>query len=260
MPDPSELLDCAVTAARTAGAHALDNYTRRTEVLQRARHDVKLVLDVECQQKAENEIRKRYPDHALLGEESPQDDAEHAPDQYHWVIDPIDGTVNFSHGFPYWCCSVAVRLNDNSVAGCVYSPILDCCYTAHVDTAALCNGAPIGVSVETDLAHAIVLTGTDKNESTLLPSCEIFKRITESVQRTRVIGSAALDICHVAAGQADGYFETGVFLWDVSAASLILQQAGGQGEILAHLERPHCISYVASNGRIHGNLKDLVTL
>ena len=130
-PTPQELLSCAVAAASAAGRHAYDNLSRRGSTLLNARHDVKLELDVECQRVAETVIRSRFPDHALLGEEDPEDRPEDlASGRLQWVIDPIDGTINFFHGLPHWCCSVAVRRGGDSLAGAVYAPVMDELYTA----------------------------------------------------------------------------------------------------------------------------------
>ena len=258
-PDLDSLLDCAITAAKRSGRHALDNATRRSEVIARAEHDVKLALDVECQEIAEREILSRYADHRFLGEESAADELLNAGSPYLWIVDPIDGTVNFSHAYPYWCCSVAVQHAGRVVAGCVYNPLGDEVYCATTNSPAQCNGTPIAVSQTMNLSRALVMTGTDKNENTDHPSGDVFLRITSAVQRPRVAGSAALDICRVACGQADAYFEAGVYLWDVAAAGLILRQAGGRTDVLRELPTPHCISYIASNGHLHDAFSSLVT-
>ena len=115
------LLECAVHAVRTAGKHALDNRGRRTEIVKRTPHDVKLRLDIECQQKAEAAIRARFPTHAILGEEDESTGGSPVSNpEYEWIIDPIDGTVNFSHGLRRWCCSIAVRQGETMLAGAVY--------------------------------------------------------------------------------------------------------------------------------------------
>jgi len=255
LPRLSELLICAIEATRFAGHHALANIRRRQEVVSRARHDVKLQLDVECQAEAESFIRRQYPHHVIMGEESQA--SPQAGNQLEWVIDPIDGTVNFSHGLPFWCCSIAVRHQGKSLAGAVYAPELDELYTASLEAPAQCNGRPIRVSSCNTLADAIVLTGMDKTNDPNIPPLELFRTIAAHTQKARILGSAALDMCHVAAGRAEAYFESGVYVWDVAAAGLICEQAGGQSELLRPLP-DHRIQFLSTNRLIHAPLKDLI--
>jgi myo-inositol-1(or 4)-monophosphatase len=256
----SQLLECAVAAARAGGGHALANMGRRAEALARLKHDVKLKLDVESQEKAESVIRARFPDHAILGEEDPYEARIPRNDSgCLWIIDPIDGTVNFSHGLPAWCCSVAVQRGQQVVAGAVFAPELNRLFTAAIGQPALCNGEPIHVSSTPTLAASIVCTGTGKNSETGMSPFQFFERIATAAQRPRITGCAALDICFVACGAADGYFESGVFLWDVAASGLIVQQAGGRAEPLEFFDAKR-LRFVASNGLIHEELKQLLTL
>ena len=252
------LLDCAVAAAHAAGNHALKHRDRRDEADETSPHDVKLRLDRECQDMAMQAIQSVYPYHAILGEEDTTD----APDsnsEYLWIIDPLDGTVNFSHGMPLWCCSVAVRRGHDVVAGAVYAPSLGELYTATADGPAMLNGSVLRPSSVTDLSRALVRTGVDRFTDTGFPSLEILNRIAAAVQRPRILGSAALDICNVARGEADGYFESGVFTWDVAAAGLILQRAGGQAEVVKRQgPHPHRVMFLASNGPLHEALRELV--
>jgi myo-inositol-1(or 4)-monophosphatase len=255
-----ELLMCAVAATQAAADHAMRNVSRRNEVAKRFKHDVKLQLDIECQAKAEEVVQFHFPSHAIIGEEdSAGAKKTNTKSDFTWIIDPIDGTVNFSHGLPFWCCSVAVRRNDEMQAGAVYSPALNELYTAFIDGPALCNGERLHVSKIAKAADSIVCTGLDKNISSHGTShYSTFEKMWEHVQRGRIIGCAALDICRVASGQADAYFESGVYIWDVAAAGLIVRQAGGKVEILE--QKPeYRLSFLATNGRIHREMKKLVT-
>lgn len=250
------LLKVAVTAARTAGRHAARNLARRQESILIAAHDVKLALDVECQTIAEHTILAAFPDHAILGEETAGATApDHSP--YVWIIDPIDGTVNFSHGLPFWCCSVAVQHKGRTVAGAVFAPALNELYTATRTGPALRNGKPIRVSGTARLESALVMTGLDQKLSRRMKRLALFKAIAESVRKARVMGAAALDACRVAAGQADAYFESGIYTWDVAAAGLVVERAGGRIETLAS-PGPHRLIFLASNGRIHQPMKRLI--
>jgi myo-inositol-1(or 4)-monophosphatase len=250
-------MECAIDAARTAGEYALRNNDRRRETVKIFQHDVKLKLDIECQEQAENVIRKTYPDHDILGEESTTH-ADSPPDGIQWIIDPIDGTVNFTHGLPIWCCSVAARLQDKVLAGAVYAPVLKELYSASADTPSTLNGRHIQVSGISDLAHAIVHTGIDRDPDRTGKPMAVFEKLAFKAQKARIMGSAAYDMCQVAAGHSEGYYETSIFLWDVAAAGLIVQQAGGNIEILARLKGAHHMAFMATNGRIHKQLKNLI--
>jgi myo-inositol-1(or 4)-monophosphatase len=249
-PSSQQLLDVAVAAARAAGDHARANLARRHEVFQRAAHDVKLQLDLECQAQTEAVIHQHFPAHAFLGEEGGDyiENAEHL-----WIVDPIDGTVNFSHGLPLWCASVAVRQAGRIVAGAVYAPMLQQLYTATAEGPALCNGQPLRVSTIRNLAEAVVLTGIFKEQPR---SLELFAALTRALQKVRIYGSAALDLCLLASGQAEGYFESKIYLWDIAAAGLIAERAGARVEVLERFDALSC-RLLASNGHLHAALKTI---
>ncbi len=254
---PQVCLEIAVTAARAAGGYARAQRHRRGEANQRLAHDVKLALDVECQGIVEAIIRERAPGHAILGEES-VGAAESGDDRTPlWIVDPIDGTVNFSHGLPFWCCSIGVRLGARSLAGAVYAPDTDELYTATCDGPALCNGAPLHVSSVAAVRDSLIMTGLDKQLDPRLPPFEIFRAISVRAQKARIIGSAALDLCHVAAGRADAYFEQGIYIWDIAAAALIVERAGGRAEQIGDMGHGR-LRFLASNGSIHEAVKDII--
>ncbi len=252
------LLACAVAAAKTAGNHAMRNVSRRHEIAKRFKHDVKLQLDLECQAKAEEVVRNNFPSHAIIGEEDVADAKKlNTGSDFTWIIDPIDGTVNFSHGLPFWCCSVAVQHNDETVAGAIYAPILNELYTASAGAPARCNGKRLQVSTIAKAADSIVCTGLDKNITRGRSNYAKFEKLWEHIQRGRIIGCAALDICRVASGQAEAYFESAVYIWDVAAAGLIVKQAGGKVEILEQ-KSGHRLSFIATNGLVHVEMKRLI--
>lgn len=254
----AQLLAAATDATRAATDHARANRARRHEVVQGFAHDVKLSLDTECQQIAIGRIRARFPDHAFLAEEQADANQADAPVAgFEWVIDPIDGTVNFSHGLPFWCCSIAVRLNGVTLAGAVHAADFGELYTATRSGPALCNGVPLAVSSVTQLSAAMVMTGLDQKVNPAGERFGVFRAIADSVQKTRIMGVAALDLCRVAAGQAEGYFESGIYTWDIAAAGLIVERAGGRSEILTRLG-PNRWCFMATNGRIHEPLKTLI--
>ncbi len=266
--DTNQLLECAIAAARKAGDHALANLDRRQDANAVTHHDIKLKLDVECQAIAEDVVRATFPGHEILGEENdyrsvapPASDSDALwpmqTDDLVWVIDPIDGTVNFSHGMPRWCCSIGVLQGGRPVAAAIYAPALDLLFTATSNSASACNGEPIHVSGTPTLETSIVTTGVDRHKDGRIPPLSVFNAIANTAQRPRILGVAALDMCSVAAGHADGYIETGIFLWDVAAAALVVQQAGGRVEILER-ENGFRLQCLATNGPIHDALRGVV--
>ncbi len=267
-PSSNTLLALAVEAATRGGHHALANSARRADAVETRAHDIKLKLDVECQDIIEALIASRFPDHAFLGEEDetlvdgikPGAGRTGAPSPggFEWIVDPIDGTVNFANGLPIWCCSVAVRRAGKVLAGAVFAPALNVLYAAADDGPSTRNGIPIRVSACETLAHGIVMTGMDKNLAPGLRAYAVFERLATVCRKARIVGSAALDLCWVAEGAADGYFEGSIYLWDIAAAGLIVERAGGTVEVLARREAPHQISVAASNGRLHQELKDAI--
>lgn len=248
--DPNRLLECAREAAQAAGDHAHRNLHRRTDALVRTAHDVKLRLDVESQARAEAVIRSRFPGHAILGEEDTGPGSDGGDAEILWVVDPIDGTVNFSHGMPFWCTSIAALSRGRTLAGVVYAPALQQRYEATLGGGASCNGEPLRVSAVADLKDAIIMTGLDRNLSPALPPLALFHATGLAAQKARVMGSAAIDVCRVATGQADGYFEAGIYLWDIAAGRLIVEEAGGRTAVLREFGGNR-LSFAATNGLIH---------
>jgi myo-inositol-1(or 4)-monophosphatase len=249
---PVELLTCALEAATAGGRHALDNLHRRGDSIMVARHDVKLKLDVECQKIIEEKILGRYPDHSILGEEDTGTRTA-GGGTVEWIVDPIDGTVNFSRGFPIWCCSVAARAGGEILAGAVCAPELGETYAATVDGPATCNGRPMHVSAIATLDRSIIMTGLDKRGFRRSGQYVYFEAISGHAMKARVLGSAALDILRVALGQADGYFESGIYVWDIAAAGLMVRRAGGKAETIGESDDGR-IRYVATNGLIHDEM------
>lgn len=249
----THLLDTAICAAEAAGRHALTNKDRRTEASETFAHDVKLVLDLECQEIAEAVVLSEFPEHGILGEEAIR---QSPAGDYEWIIDPIDGTMNYTHGFPYWCVSVAVRRNGRVLAGCVFAPESNEFYTAHIEEPAKCNGVPIHASDTRRLDEAMVFTGISKHmDSNREPHFNTFRMLALNTRKLRINGSAALDLCHVAAGHADGYFEAHLYLWDHAAAGLIAEQAGAVVSLYPLRSEPHACGVLCANPHLIGGLR-----
>jgi myo-inositol-1(or 4)-monophosphatase len=149
-------------------------------------------------------------------------------------------------------------MGDEILAGAVYAPLLNELYTATVDGPARCNGDIVHVSDTAGLAEAIVCSGMDKSPDTDIPPYTMVERFAANVQRVRILGSAALDLCQVARGAADGYWESGIYIWDVAAAGLIVRRAGGRAEILDRLDDGR-LSFLASNAALYEPLQRLIS-
>lgn len=222
-----QLQAVASLAARRGGDYVLNHLHRRKDADTISRIDVKHTLDRESQQLVAETIRAAYPSHGLLGEENLQSGTS----DWRWVIDPIDGTVNFYHGLPVWCVSVACQFQGETQAAAVYLPELAKLYEATRESPATCNGIPLQVAQTPTLDQAIIQTGADKS-STAACDFQFLTKIAQIAQRPRIYGAAAADICFVAESRSDAFFETGIYIWDIAAAALILERAGGRFEIL----------------------------
>ena len=249
----THLLDTAICAAEAAGNHAMANKDRCKEANETFAHDVKLVLDVECQKMAEEVILSEFPEHGILGEE----DVRTVPEgDYEWIIDPIDGTMNYTRSFPYWCVSIAVRWNGQVLAGCVFAPESNEFYTAHIEDAAKCNGEPIHASNTANMDESTVFTGISKHMDTNQEShFNTFRMLALNTRKVRINGSAALDMCHVAAGHADGFFEPHLYLWDHAAAGLIAKQAGAALSVYPLHTEPHACGVICANKNLIDELR-----
>ena len=226
-------------------------------------HDIKLELDVRCQGLIEKALRREFPAVALLGEEGV---AGRADAEYRWVVDPIDGTVNFAYGIPHACVSIALQQRAESrkaadyddgyltLVGVVYDPFCDELWTGIRGQAARLNGKIIRVSQRRKLAEAIVSIGFAKTRENLQATLPYFARLAHSVRKIRIMGAAALGLAYVASGRFDAYIERGIHLWDVAAGGLIIECAGGE---FWHEAIPgkHAYRMIASNGLLRRLLR-----
>ena len=227
----TKALACAVRAARQAGSLMRRNQTSVKKINRQSRHDIKLELDVRCQKLIEKSLLSAFPHSAVLGEEGV---AGVAGADWRWVVDPIDGTVNFTYGVPHACVSIALqrraRASDDfsTVIGVVYDPFCDELWTAARGGPARLNGRRIHASRREDLAQAIVAIGFSKATASLRENLPVFNALVGKIRKMRMMGAAALSLSYVAAGRFDAYIESGVHLWDIAAAGLILECAGGE--------------------------------
>ena len=221
-------LDVAVAAARRAGEIQLDGLQHPIKIHSTSAHDVKLQIDFECEKAIRGIIRHAFPDHVVLAEEGGGSISEDVPT---WIVDPLDGSVNYSRRIPFFCTSIAMREAGEEILGVIYTPIFDELYVAEKGKGALLNDERIRVSNVDKLSDAIIAVGCGKSESAVLPSIEVINSLAITARKVRILGAAALDIAYVAAGRLDGYFECGLRTWDIAAAALLLREAGGRAQL-----------------------------
>ena len=243
----SEFLDLAINAAHEAGKLLRKNFGAKLEVSAFEAHDIKLDLDVQSQELITKLILDRFPDHAIFGEEGI---AGNQASEYHWIVDPIDGTVNYFYSIPHFCISIALRRGEEIIAGVIYDPMRDEMWAAATDVPSTLNGVPCSVSARTQLSDAILSVGFSKTNTTITSGLPLLEKMVFRARKCRLMGSAALDMAYVASGRLDAYIEQSVSLWDVAAGKIILEKAGGTVQITDHPELKGKISVIASSGKI----------
>jgi myo-inositol-1(or 4)-monophosphatase len=205
-------------------------------------------VDLQAEHLIARQLKLAFPGYAFLGEEGSQSWASDR-EAARWIVDPIDGTTNFSRGYPLYAVSIALERQGQVVLGVVYNPVLDECFAAELGTSATLNGEPLQVSATSVLAQAVVASGFPYDAwSNPVDNLAAWGRVLKRVHSPRCDGSAALDLCHVAAGRLDAYWEIDLEPWDMAAGALIVQEAGGlvtavSGEAFGPFQR----SVLASN-------------
>ncbi len=240
-------LEVAISAAREAGASLRGHFGNVAEVNEMLAHDIKLALDVETQDLITQRILARFPDHAIYGEEGLAGNQE---SEWQWIVDPIDGTVNYFYGIPHYCISIALRRAGEMQLGVIYDPQRNELWETVIGGPALMNGKQISVSPRTLLSDAVVSVGFSKTKETINAGLALLPKYIQSVRKCRLMGSAALDLAYVAAGRFDAYIEQSVSLWDVAAGKLLVENAGGKFEMTPRTDNPDKISVRAWNGKI----------
>lgn len=260
-------LVAAEKAAQAAGTLMRRNHLSSKIVNEVKQHDIKLELDVRCQKLIERTLQKAVPTASILGEEGTAGDPQ---SNLRWVIDPIDGTVNFFYGIPHACVSIALqekvpaaKLTDSippgthlyedgykSILGVVYDPFMDEIWTAMENQPARLNGRIIHASQRTKLAEAVLALGFSKSQKILKETMVDFGQLLHRVRKIRILGAAALSLTYVATGRMDIYMEKAVRLWDIAAGGLIIERAGGKFES-KRIKGDHFYEMIGSNGPLH---------
>ena len=215
--------------AREAGALLLPYFHRGLKIEYKGDADLVTAADRASEVLIRERIRQQFPSHDVLGEEQGLSDQG---GDYRWYVDPLDGTTNFAHGYPVFCVSMALehRGDDQSrrIAGVVYDPTRDELFTAELGKGAHLNGAPIHVSKAAQLKECLVATGFPSHKRHKNPNIHFYRQITLRTHGVRRAGSAALDLCNVASGRFDGFWEFNLNPWDTAAGALIVEEAGGK--------------------------------
>lgn len=248
---------CAVATAREAGGLLRDGFQRPMQVAKKSRRELVTEMDRASEDSIVRAIRRSFPDDVIVAEESPPPAGR---SRRVWIVDPLDGTNNYAHGYPFFAVVIAVEESGALTAGVVYDPLRNEIFVAERGEGATMNGGTIHVSSAEPLLESLVATGFpyDLSESTENNLANL-NRLILAARGIRRGGSAALDLVYVACGRLDGFWEPGLKTWDVAAGGLIVSEAGGRvtnfrGEIWDHRRG----DIVASNGRIHDELRRLI--
>ena len=240
-------LHTAEKAARAAGAFLKADFGKDHKVDEALQHDLKLALDKESQDLIFAILLNDFPDHALLGEEGIGGQPHSA---FQWIVDPIDGTVNYFYGIPHFCVSIALRHHDEIIVGVIYDPMTNDCWTVSKGEPAYLNGIKISTSSRSKLEESILYVGSGKTPETLDMGLARLKRASQKARKVRTMGSAALAMAYIASGRLDGYIESRISLWDIAAGKLLIETCGGRVDLTPYEHKEHAYSIVATNGNI----------
>ena len=241
------MLAVAKDAALQAGALIKANFGGTLGVNEMKQYDIKLELDVRSQELITAVILRSFPDHAIFGEEGI---GGNQASDWQWIVDPIDGTVNYFYGIPHFCVSIALRKAGEIVVGVIYDPMQDEMFVAVRGEKPTMNGQPISVSPRTQLSDCIITCGFSKNKESIDAGAKRFIDLAFKVRKVRMLGSAALGMAYVACGRLDAYVEEALSLWDIAAGMLLIETAGGKAPLFARDKEGIGFSMCCSNGKL----------
>ena len=240
-------LELTIHAAKEAGKLLKANFGQEAAVDEATHHDIKLALDKESQALIESILLGARPGDALYGEEGI---GGNLSSERQWIVDPIDGTVNFYYGIPHFCVSIALRVAGEVVVGVIHDPIVGETWTVEKGGVPMLDGRPIKVSGRTKLEECALFVGCGKDEEALRTGLERFRKASLKARKMRMMGSAALGLAYIASGRLDGYIESRISLWDIAAGKLLVEAAGGKVDLEPAKDHPDAWSIVATNGLI----------
>jgi myo-inositol-1(or 4)-monophosphatase len=223
--NPNTFVPAMTAIAREAGALLMDYFRKHVKIEYKGDADLVTIADRSSEKLIRERIRQQFPGHDVLGEEEGLVDTG---SDYRWYVDPLDGTTNFAHGFPVFCVSMALEYKGKRIAGVVYDPTRDEMFSAEQGSGAYLNQERIYVSKTAKLVECLVATGFPSHKRHKNPNIYFYHHITLRTHGVRRAGSAALDLCYVAAGRLDGFWEFNLNSWDTAAGVLIVEEAGGK--------------------------------
>jgi len=250
-------IQTAENAARKAGRILLDNLGKIKRIELKAKNSLLTEVDVMCEEAIVEVVNMHFPEHDLIAEEGSEilNNSE-----FKWIIDPLDGTMNYAHGYPFFSVSIAVEQFGSVIAGVVYDPVMDEMFSAEKSTGAKLNRESIYVSQTVGLQESLLATGFLHEDERLVE--RNLKHFSDFIFRARGVrrdGSAALDLAYVACGRYDGFWELGLHPWDMAAGSFIVKEAGGSVTNVSGGEFTHYRGeVVASNGEIHEQMIEIL--
>jgi myo-inositol-1(or 4)-monophosphatase len=221
----TDVISPAAQIAREAGGLLMEHFRQHVKIEYKGEADLVTVADRKSEALIRQRLRERWPSHDILGEEGGLQDTG---SDYRWYVDPLDGTTNFAHGFPVFCVSMALEYKGKRIVGVIYDPTRDELFTAEQGSGAYLNDERIHVSKTAELAESLVATGFPSHKRHKSPNIFFYHQITLHTHGVRRAGSAALDLCCVACGRFDGFWEFNLNPWDTAAGVLIVEEAGGK--------------------------------
>src|SRR5690348_2175204 len=224
MPVKENYLPAMSEIAREAGTLLMRHFRERVKIEYKGDADLVTIADRQSEALIRERIRAQWPSHDVMGEEQGLADTG---SEYRWYVDPLDGTTNFAHGFPVFCVSMALEYKGERIAGVVYDPSRDEMFSAEKNGGSFLNGRVIHVSSVATLKESLVATGFPSHKRHKNPNIHFYHQITLRSHGVRRAGSAALDLCYLACGRYDAYWEFNLNSWDTAAGVLLVQEAGG---------------------------------
>jgi myo-inositol-1(or 4)-monophosphatase len=240
-------LELATHAAHEAGRLLREHFGRDAAVDEATHHDIKLALDKQSQDLITGILLGVRPGDALYGEEGIAGNQE---SDRQWIVDPIDGTVNYYYGIPHFCVSIALRVRGEIIVGVIHDPMVGETWSVEKGSPAMLNGKPISASKRDTFEQSILFVGCGKDEEALRTGIERFRKASLRARKMRMMGSAALGMAYIACGRLDAYIESRISLWDIAAGQLLLETAGGKVDLSPVPGNADSWSIVASNGRL----------
>ncbi|MEE9465671.1 MAG: inositol monophosphatase family protein [Candidatus Neomarinimicrobiota bacterium] len=249
--DLSVALEVALGAAREAGGIIMEHYRQLQQVEKKGAVDLVTEADLACEAAIVGTIRRSFPEHAIIAEEG--DYQQVGANDHRWVIDPLDGTTNYVHGLPIFAVSIGFQVREETELGVVLNPAQGEEFVAVKGQGATLNGEPIHVSKVDHLQDALLVTGfAYRHDEVFFRSFDLYKELHDRCQGVRRLGAAALDLCYVAAGRLDAFYEANLNPWDICAGALVCRESGGITTDWCGKPLPFSGERVlASNGRLH---------